>query len=349
LTKSVTYRDAGVDIKRIRAAQNSIGDIISLTHKLLPTGRVMSGFGHYAGLIKLGSNIFALHSDGVGTKVILAQLMNRFDTVGIDCIAMNVNDIICLCAQPIGFIDYLALKQPNEWLIGQIAKGLVEGAKQAQVAIVGGETAVLPDVIAGESENAFDLAGMVMGVVKGKPVMGNHIKAGDIILGIASSGLHSNGYTLARKVLLSKYSVDDNAEYLIHTVGEELLIPTRIYVRPTMEILRRKIKVHGLAHITGGSFTKLPRLNANVRYVLESLPSPTGIFRQIQLDGRIDTKEMYRTFNMGIGFCIVAPKTSADYIIDIFEKYGMNCLPIGRIADGNGEVIARIDGQKEIL
>jgi len=345
----MTYRDAGVDVSKIRTAQKSIGDIISTTHKLLQTGKVVSGFGHYAGLIKLGSNTLALHSDGVGTKVLVAQLMNRFDTVGIDCVAMNVNDIICVGAQPVGFIDYVALRQPNEHLLEEIAKGLVAGAKQSQMAIVGGETAVLPDVIAGDTENAFDLAGTVMGVVKGKPILGNAIKAGDIILGIESSGLHSNGYTLARKVLLSKYSVDDNADHLVQTVGEELLIPTRIYVRPVMEILKKKIRVHGIAHITGGSFTKLPRLNTNVRYVLDDLPSPTSVFKQIQVDGQIDTKEMYRTFNMGIGLCVIAPKASVESIIASFKEYGMRCRPIGVIEKGSGEVVAKIDGNKEVL
>jgi phosphoribosylformylglycinamidine cyclo-ligase len=345
----MTYRDAGVDVGKIRTAQKSIGEIIAATHNMLAAGRVVSGFGHYAGLVKLGSALLALHSDGVGTKVLVAQLMNKFDTVGIDCIAMNVNDIICVCAQPVGFIDYVALRQPNEWLLQEIAKGLVEGARQSQMAIVGGETAVLPDVIAGE-ENAFDLAGMVMGVVvKGKPILGSAIKPSDVILGVESSGLHSNGYTLARKVLLSKYSVDDNADHLVQTVGEELLIPTRIYVRPVMEILKKKIGVHGLANITGGSFTKLPRLNAKVRYDLDSLPAPTGVFRQIQVDGGIYSKEMYRTFNMGVGFCVIAPKPSADDIISIFAKYKMRCKAVGRIEKGRGEVAARIDDKKEVL
>lgn len=344
----MTYRDAGVDVNKIRTAQNSVGEIISVTHKLLSAGKVVLGFGHYAGLIKLGSELLALHSDGVGTKVLVAQLMNRFDTVGIDCVAMNVNDVICVGAQPVGFIDYVALKQTNERLLEEIAKGLVKGAKQSQMAIVGGETAILPDVIAGD-ENAFDLAGMVMGVVKGKPVLGDAIKAGDIILGVESSGLHSNGYTLARKVLLSKYSVDDNADHILQTVGEELLIPTRIYVSPVMEILRKKMKVHGLANITGGSFTKLPRLNARVRYDLDGLPGPMGIFKQIQVDGGIESKEMYRTFNMGIGFCIIAPKTSADDIVSVFAKYRMCCKTIGRVERGRGEVAAKIDGKKEAL
>jgi phosphoribosylformylglycinamidine cyclo-ligase len=344
----MTYRDAGVDVGKIRTAQESIGEIISATHRMLAAGKVVSGFGHYAGLVKLGSQLLALHSDGVGTKVLVAQLMNKFDTVGIDCVAMNVNDVICVGAQPVGFIDYVALRQPNDGLLQEIAKGLVEGARQSQMAIVGGETAVLPDVIAGE-ENAFDLAGMVMGVVKGRLILGNAIKPGDVILGVESSGLHSNGYTLARKVLLSKYSVDDNAEHLVQTVGEELLIPTKIYVRPVMEILKKKIKVHGLANITGGSFTKLPRLNTRVRYDLDGLPAPTGIFKQIQVDGEIDSKEMYRTFNMGVGFCVIAPKSSSDDVVSIFEKYKMPCRTIGRIDKGRGEVAVTIDGKKKAL
>src|SRR5690606_14771115 len=344
----MSYRDAGVDVGKVRAAQKSISDIISVTHKLPLGGRVVSGFGHYAGLIKMGSQLVALHSDGVGTKVLVAQLMNKFDTVGIDCVAMNVNDIICVGAQPVAFIDYIALREPNELLLQEIARGLVEGARQSQMAIVGGETAILPEVIAGE-ENAFDLAGMVMGVVKGKPVLGSTIKPGDVILGIESSGLHSNGYTLARKVLLSKYSVDDNADHLVQTVGEELLIPTKIYVKPVMEILKKKISVHGLANITGGSFTKLPRLNTRVRYDLDALPAPMGIFKQIQVDGKIDSKEMYRTFNMGIGFCVIAPRASVDDTISIFAKYKMRCGEIGRIEKGRGEVMATIDGRKDVL
>jgi phosphoribosylformylglycinamidine cyclo-ligase len=344
----MTYRDAGVDVGKIRAAQKTLGQIISATHGMMRSGKVVSGFGHYAGLVKLGSQLLALHSDGVGTKVLVAQLMNRFDTVGIDCVAMNVNDIICVGAQPAAFIDYVALRQPNERLLEEIAKGLVEGARQSQMAIVGGETAVLPDVIAGDDENAFDLAGMVLGYVKGKPILGNAIRPGDVILGVESSGLHSNGYTLARKVLLSKYSVDDNADHLVQTVGEELLVPTRIYVKPVMEAIR-KSKVHGLANITGGSFTKLPRLNTKVRYELDSLPVPTGIFKQIQVDGDIDTKEMYRTFNMGVGMCVIAPKANADNIIGIFAKHKMRCTQIGRIEKGSGEVAAKLDGKREAL
>jgi phosphoribosylformylglycinamidine cyclo-ligase len=351
--RTTTYRDAGVDVKKIRSAQKSIGEIISASHAMLSEGKVVSGFGHYAGLIKLGKETFALHSDGVGTKVLVAQLMNRFDTVGIDCVAMNVNDIICVGAKPLGFVDYIALRQPNEELLEEIARGLVQGARQSEMAIVGGETAVLPDVISGDSENAFDLAGTVMGVIRGgsrRPILGNSIRQGDAIVGVESSGLHSNGYTLARKVLLGKYSVDDNAEHLVQTVGEELLTPTRIYVRPVMELLKKGIPVHGLAHITGGAFTKLPRLNSKVRYHLESLPSPSGIFKQIQVDGSIDLPEMYRTFNMGIGFCVICPKPAADDVIGQFSRFKMSSRIIGKIEGGGaGEVVVDMGGKRQRL
>ncbi len=349
LTKGITYRDAGVDIDSIRRGQKTIGEIISVTHKMLAIGKVTNGFGHYAGLLKLGKETLALHTDGVGTKVIVAQMMNRFNTIGIDCIAMNVNDVICVGAQPVAFIDYVALRQPNEWLLQEIAQGLVKGAQQSRIAIVGGETAVLRDIIAGDSENAFDLAGMVMGVVRSKPILGKGIKPGDIILGVESSGLHSNGYTLARKVLLPKYSVDDYADHLVQTVGEELLMPTRIYVRPVIEILKTRINVHGLANITGGGFTKLPRLNSRVRYVFDNLPSPMGIFKQIQVDGKIDSKEMYRTFNMGIGFCLITSRESTDDIVSVFEKHKMHCEVVGGIEKGSGEVIVKLDNRKETL
>jgi phosphoribosylformylglycinamidine cyclo-ligase len=347
LKKGLTYRDAGVDVTKIRVAQKSIGDIISATHKMIAHGKVLSGFGHYAGLVRMGQQTIALHSDGVGTKVLVAQLMNRFDTIGIDCVAMNVNDIICVGAQPLAFIDYVALRQPSEKLLEEIMAGLVEGARQSRMAIVGGETAVLPDVISGEGENAFDLAGMVMGIVK-KPLLGNAIRPGDVIVGVDSSGLHSNGYTLARKVLLSRYSVDDNAEHLVQTVGEELLTPTRIYVRPVMELLK-KTRVHGLANITGGSFTKMPRLNRGVQYVLDSLPAPTGIFKQIQADGNVETGEMYRTFNMGVGFCAVMPKAEAEEAIRIFRKHRMGARVVGRIEKGAGGVAAKLDGRMRAL
>ncbi|HZT35244.1 MAG TPA: phosphoribosylformylglycinamidine cyclo-ligase [Nitrososphaera sp.] len=349
--EGMTYSSAGVDTKKIRNMQNSIGAMIASTQKKLPKGvRVKSGFGHYAGLVTLGSELLALHSDGVGTKVLIAQLTNKYDTIGIDCVAMNVNDIICVGARPAAFVDYIALKEPNEDLVRQVMAGLVRGAEMSEMAIVGGETAVLPDIISGIGENALDLAGTALGWVKGNPVLGKSIRAGDIILGVESSGLHSNGYSLARKVLLSKYSVDDTPEHLMQTLGEELLVPTRIYVRPVMELVEKaRPAIHGLANITGGSFTKLARLNDTVNYVLDSLPEPPGIFRQIQADGRVDTLEMYKTFNMGVGYCVIAPKQSAERVIKVFDRHGMRCAPIGTVEKGDGKVVSLLEGKKQIL
>lgn len=353
--KRMTYADSGIDIGVISRAQKKIGDMISATHFLPLKAKVISGYGSYAGLIDFGTKILALHADGVGSKIIVAQMMNRFDTIGLDCIAMNVNDIICVGAQPLAFIDYIALKSANKSLLQQIVKGLVEGAKESKVPIVGGETAILPDLISGyDDESAFDLAGMVLGSVakKSELVIGEKITPGDVILGVESSGMHSNGYTLARKVLLPKYSLDDIPPYLTRTIGEELLAPTKIYVKPIVELLdpRKSIQIHGLANITGGSFTKLARLNKRVRYVLNNLPSVKGIFKQIQVDGHIDINEMYRTFNMGIGFCVIVPSSSIDRVNSIFEKYRMKCIEIGAVDDkGKGNVIARLDGRNKIL
>lgn len=342
------YDKAGVNIKKIRSTQKNIGKMIAESYSFQEIGKIVSGFGHYSGLINIGNHVLALHTDGVGTKVLVAQQMKRFDTIGIDCIAMNVNDIICTGAEPFAFVDYIGLKKVNDELIKKIVKGLIAGAKVAKTAIVGGETAVVSEILAGNNDDMFDLAGTAIGIVQNKKlVLGNNIKIGDIILGLKSSGLHSNGYTLARKVL-SKYQIDEIPEFLTQSVGEELLIPTKIYVQPVMELIKdRKVTVHGLAHITGGSFTKLKRLNNKVRYNLSNLFPPFGIFKQIQKDGNIDFKEMYRTFNMGIGFCIILPKANVDKTISIIEKYKIKVYQIGEVdSKGNGNVIGKVGNKK---
>jgi phosphoribosylformylglycinamidine cyclo-ligase len=343
-----TYEKAGVNIPKIQSMQRIIGKMISESYSFQKIGKITAGFGHYSGLITLGNNVLALHTDGVGTKVLVAQQMKCYDTIGIDCIAMNVNDIICTGAQPFAFVDYIGLKKVNDELVKKVMKGLITGAKAARIAIVGGETSVVPELLAGETGEIFDLSGTALGITKNNSIiLGNKIKIGDIILGLESSGLHSNGYTLARKVL-SKYSLGEIPEFITKTVGEELLTPTRIYVRPIMELLKdRKITIHALAHITGGSFTKLKRLNNRVRYNLFDLSPPQGIFKQIQKDGRIDLKEMYRTFNMGIGLCIILPKANVDKTISIIEKYNMKVRQIGQVdSKGNGNVIGKVENKK---
>ncbi len=335
----VTYKDAGVDIKKVKTAHKAIEELISVTHGF--QNGILSGYGHYAGLIEIGNNrVLALHTDGVGTKVLVAQIAGRFDTVGIDCIAMNVNDVICVGAEPVAFVDYIALKKADERLTHEIVKGLVEGARQAGVAIVGGETAIMPDVITGHKQ-AFDLAGTVIGITdKTKLVLGDKIVNGDVIVGVESNGLHSNGFSLARKVLLRKYKIGQKIKELNSTLADELLRPTRIYVKPIIEILN-KMEIHGLAHITGGAFTKLTRLNDSVSFKLDDVPEPQPIFKLLQTYAKINDKEMYSTFNMGIGFCVIARDKVADAVIKTFKKYGMRSSVVGKIADGKGVYIGK--------
>ncbi len=320
---SYTYKDAGVDISKVKSIQERTAKLLSLTFD----NNVILGSGHYAGLYAINDeDIIAIHTDGVGTKVIIAQLLKRFDTIGIDCIAMNANDIICTGARPFAFVDYIALKNANDALVNEIMRGLVKGAKEANVSIIGGETAILPDLINGD-EYSFDLAGSMIGIVKrNKLILGDKINENDIIIGLRSNGLHSNGYSLARKVLLKHYKLDDKIDELGCTLGDELLKPTKIYVKDILKIID-KYEIHGLAHITGGSFTKLSRLG-NYKFVIDNLPKPMPIFRLLHEHG-VEDREMFRTFNMGIGFCIITNDNRVVREID-------NAYIIGRIEKGNG-------------
>ncbi|HET7337597.1 MAG TPA: phosphoribosylformylglycinamidine cyclo-ligase [Candidatus Nitrosotalea sp.] len=336
---AITYKDAGIDIRKIKQSQQSIGNLIASTHKLQKKVKTMSGFGHYAGIVEMpGGTLLATHTDGVGTKVMIAQMMKKYDTVGIDCIAMNVNDIICTGAVPISFVDYIAANRNDQKIFNQIVRGLVKGATLAQVPIVGGETAILPDLIAGKSFS-FDLAGMVVGILSKKEmILGNKIRTGDVIIGINSSGLHSNGYSLARKALLSRYSIREKIKG-IGILGDALLAPTEIYVRPVLQAIKES-NIHGLAHITGGAFTKLLRLK-KTGFVLDNLPDTPPIFQVIEDQG-VEKNEMYKTFNMGIGFCIIAPKDEAEKIGKIFKKYKFSSRQIGTISERKGVYVNKI-------
>lgn len=329
----VKYKDAGVDIARIKQSQASIGKLISSTHRLRKGIKTMTGFGHYAGIVRIpGGGLLATHTDGVGTKVIVAQAMRKFDTVGIDCVAMNVNDIICTGATPVSFVDYIAANRNDEKIFKDIVHGLVNGAKKAMVPIVGGETAILPDLIAGKNFS-FDLAGTVVGILqKSSMILGNKIRHGDTIMGVASSGLHSNGYSLARKVLLSRYSLHDRIKG-VGVLGQALLKPTEIYVKAVLEAIA-ECEIHGLAHITGGAYAKLLRLK-KTGYHLDSMPEPPEIFHLIENAG-VDKKEMYKTFNMGVGFCLMVPKDEESRIKEVFERHGQQTFKIGKIGDRPG-------------
>jgi len=330
---TLTYKQAGVNVQNIKKSQKEIGRIIASTHNLQENVQVKHGFGHYAGIVTLSDKVtLAVHTDGVGTKVLIANMMKKYDTIGIDCVAMNVNDIICVGAKPISFVDYIAANKNDKKIFAQITKGLVKGAKLAQVPIVGGETAIMPDLFSGKSFS-FDLAGMVVGMLpKRKLVLGNSITRGDVIIGIKSSGLHSNGYSLARKVLLSKYSIKDKIRG-VGKLGNVLLTPTQIYVKPVLEILK-KCNVHGLAHITGGSFTKLLRLK-KIGYDLFNMPQVPPIMQLIE-DKGVKSDEMYKTFNMGIGFCIITSDDEASKINSIIKKHRLQSQEIGKITSNAG-------------
>src|SRR5690349_9489373 len=279
----------------------------------------MSGFGHYAGIVEMpGGKLLATHTDGVGTKVMIAQMMKKYDTVGIDCVAMNVNDIICIGAVPISFVDYIAANKNDQKIFNQIVRGLVKGAKEAQVPIVGGETAILPDLIAGKNFS-FDLAGMVVGILnKEGMILGNKIKTGDVIIGVNSSGLHSNGYSLARKALLQKYTIREKIKGL-GVLGDALLAPTMIYVQPVLQAIK-ECNIHGLAHITGRATTKMISLKKTGLLLDNSTETPP-IF-QTRSEQGVRREEMYKTFNMRVGFCLIAPTTEEQTISTIFKKHG---------------------------
>jgi len=334
----ITYKKVGVDISEIKKSQNTIGRLIGSTHNLQKNAKMTHGFGHYAGIVEIpGGKLLATHTDGVGTKVIIANMMKKFDTIGIDCVAMNVNDIICIGATPISFVDYIAANKNDQRIFKQIVSGLVRGAKKSSVPIVGGETAIMPDLISGKGFG-FDLAGMVVGMLSKKQmILGDKIKPNDVIIGVKSSGLHSNGYSLARKVL-SKYSLKRKFKG-VGTLGSALLKPTEIYVKPVLEAIE-KCSIHGLAHITGGSFTKLLRLK-QIGFELDNLPKTPPLMQLIQ-DSGVKSDEMYKTFNMGVGFCIISPENQVREIQKIITKHKMKSYEIGRISKKKGVFIKKL-------
>jgi len=339
------YSNVGIDIESIKESQKNIANVLNKTFNFRDgkKGTIVGDIGHYAGLIDIGENfLLAMHTDGVGTKIIISQIMNNFLTIGIDCVAMNVNDVICLGAEPIAFLDYIALNKFNRSQIDEIMNGLILGAKESSVIIVGGETAIMPNFLNNNNSKPFDLVGTVLGIVKkDKVITGDKIKKGNIIVGINSSGIHSNGLSLARKILLSKYSINDIISSSNQKVGDILLEPTKIYVKPIMELLKNRINITGLAHITGGAFSKLTRLTKEneLGFLIDNMPEIPFIFNLIQKEGNVLTSEMYRTFNMGIGFCIITEEKEFKKIQYIISKFNMKADIIGRIISGPGVFI----------
>lgn len=335
----LSYSRAGVDLKKVRDIQGTLAAVLGATsaNRKGTWGSPLIPIGHYAGIIDIGGKqALAMHTDGVGTKVLIAQQLRKFDTVGIDCVAMTVNDLVCVGAEPLALVDYIALHREDAPLVRELVKGLVEGARQAGVSIVGGETAILGDVIAESGGKGFDLACMGVGLVSKDSILdGGQVEVGDAVLGVESSGLHSNGYTLARKVFGYK-GLGERVPGTRWTVGEALLAPTRIYVRPAMSAIAT-CEVHGVGHITGGAFSKLTRLagGRSLKFDL-TVPKPPPIFELIKSKGKLSEAEMYRTFNMGIGLCLVVPDSERGRVSRPFEKEGFRTHQIGNVGKGRG-------------
>jgi phosphoribosylformylglycinamidine cyclo-ligase len=333
-----SYAQAGVDA---RAADRAVAALVSVLRTIDPgrDSRVVPLPGHYAAVLEVAPNLgIAVGTDGVGSKLIVAEQARRYDTVGIDCVAMNVNDVVCVGAEPLALLDYLAVEQADEEALRAIGIGLKAGAEQAGVEIPGGEVAVLPEVIRGHpSPGGFDLVASCFGTVALDAIVtGAACRPGDALIGLPSSGLHSNGYTLARRAL-SSLALNDRPDLLEgFSVAEALLEPTVIYVRAVLELLRSDVPVHGLAHITGGGLLNLPRLTPDVGFeVSKPLPVP-AIFGLIRELGRVPEAEMWEVFNMGCGFCAVVPEHAADAAAALLAPHHSGARRIGTVTDRAG-------------
>jgi phosphoribosylformylglycinamidine cyclo-ligase len=344
----LTYRAAGLDLNVYEQTLAGMGPLLRRTH----TPRVLDGFGGFASLFSLDYNtrLFARNyrhpvlvscTDGVGSKLKVASLANKHDTVGIDLVAMSVNDCLCTGGEPLLFLDYLAMPKDDPALTRDLLKGVSDGCMEADCALVGGETAILPDFY---QPGDYDMAGFCVGVVERDHVIdGRGIRVGDRVLGLASTGLHSNGYSLVRKVVFERagHSVGDFVPELGRTVGEELLEPTRIYVRAIKNVLRnypvKRRVVRGLAHITGeGLEGNVPRILPPGRRVFlrrGSWPIPP-VFGWLARLGPVEEAEMYRVFNMGIGFVVVCSPYYAESIQRQLEEDRVRSFDIGEVREG---------------
>jgi phosphoribosylformylglycinamidine cyclo-ligase len=332
------YASAGVDQGRAGAAVAALVRVLRSIDAGRPS-RAVIGSGHYATVLRLdGQRALALSSDGVGSKVIVAEQLGRLDTVGIDCVAMNVNDVICVGAEPIALLDYIAVEDADPDALEQIGRGLRRGAEEAGIEIPGGELAVLPELIRGHpSPRGFDLAGFGVGLVGLDAIVtGDAIEPGDAVIGIPSSGIHSNGLTLARKALPNL--AERPAELGGQSVGDALLEPTIIYVRAVRELLDSDVEVRGLAHITGEGFLNLLRLEARVGFRIDQPLPVLPLFGLITERAQVDQAELWETYNMGCGFCCVVPYEEADMAVGLLAARHPGAAVIGRATTAAGVV-----------
>lgn len=342
--ESLSYKKAGVDIDAANDSVNLIKKWVGRTKR----PEVLADIGSFGGFFALDTKkykepVLVSGTDGVGTKLKIAQMMDVHDTVGVDLVAMCVNDILVHGAEPLFFLDYIAVGKLFPEKVEALVKGVSEGCLQAGASLIGGETAEMPGFY---DEEEYDLAGFAVGVVeRSRLIDGSNIKDGDILIGLPSSGIHSNGYSLVRKVLLESagLKLDQYNDELGKTLGEELISPTRIYVKPVLELLE-EVEINGMSHITGGGITEnlqrvLPE-GLGARINAEALEIP-AIFKLIQELGQVKTEEMFRTFNMGIGFILVVSPHYLDKALKCLRIKEEKCIVIGEISAGETGVVIR--------
>lgn len=339
-SKSLSYRDAGVNIDAGNKFVEKIKSSVASTNR----PGVMGSLGGFGGLFELPENykqpVLVSGTDGVGTKLKLAIELNKHDTIGIDLVAMCVNDILVLGAEPLYFLDYYATGELNTEIAASVVEGIAEGCRQSNAALIGGETAEMPGMY---SKGDYDLAGFCVGVVeKQKIIDGSKVKAGDVMVAIASSGPHSNGYSLVRKIIeVSGADIKANFGDNSQSLGDALLAPTRIYVKAIHQLLDN-FDIHAMAHITGGGLLEnIPRvLPENAQAVVDTgswqLPE---VFQWLQDNGNVEINEMYRTFNCGVGMVLMVSADEAEGIISALNKNGENAWPLGTVESGDKDQV----------
>ncbi len=332
----LTEEQAGV-----RSVSSGLGALlrwIRPTFDYAPGHRPTLDIGYFANVVPVAPNLgIAISTDGVGTKLLVAQAAGRFDTVGIDCVAMNVNDIVCVGARPIALVDYIAVEEPHAAMLGALGEGLAKGCEEAGVSCPGGELAQVREMLHPSADGrSYDLVATAIGTVALDRVLsGGDVEHGDVLIGCTSAGLHSNGFTLARRTLMDRagFKLDSHVPDLGTTLADELLKPTRIYVRAALALLDSGVAVRALAHITGDGLFNLVRTTRPVGFDITAWPEKLPIFQMIQRLGEIGDDEMYRAFNMGVGFCAVVAATDADRACEVLRAAGERVLVLGTATD----------------
>jgi len=332
--------EEGVGVVSAPSGLGALLEWIRPTFELAGSARPVLDIGYFANVIPVGPRLgIAISTDGVGTKLLVAQAAGRYDTVGVDCVAMNVNDLICVGARPVALVDYVAVEEASPELLGPLGEGLAAGCRDAGVSCPGGELAQVREMLRGPRPGtAFDLVGTAIGTVELDRVLdGGSVRAGDVLLGIHSSGLHSNGFTLARRALLErgKLALESHVPELGCVLAEELLRPTRIYVKPVLRVLDAGLPVHAVLHVTGDGLFNMTRIKSRVGFDVEHWPEVPAIFRLIQRLGDVPDEEMFRAFNMGVGMVLVLGADGADAARSIIERSGMPISVLGKVVDAD--------------